>query len=146
MNEIRTHLSTLHNNRASCLEHICDYKACIVDCDAGLVHLNQISSSTQQPSSSSSTSDLLRLKLQFKKAHSLEMSEKYTQAFVEYESLMRVDSQFRNVQANYNRVRKILVESGKIKLEKPSVELPKNTRKKPTNNCTTRLKRTETSA
>lgn len=96
-------MSVLYNNRASCHQHICDYKSCIKDCDQGLDLLNNGSDKTE-----------LSLKLRLKKAHAFESLEKYTDALAEYERIMQVDSKFRNVQQSYGRVRKVLIDSGKL--------------------------------
>lgn len=98
--EINQNLSVLFNNRATSHQNICDYKNCIQDCDSGLELVeNNIS---------------LKCKLLFKKAHSLEMIEKYEAAFVVYEKLMKIDNKFKNVQLNFNRVKNILKENGKL--------------------------------
>lgn len=42
------------------------------------------------------------------------MMEKFEEAFSEYQTLMRLDSKFKNVQQSYNRVRNILNDTGKL--------------------------------
>lgn len=59
-------------------------------------------------------SNELLLKLRFKRAHALEMLEKYTDSLAEYERIMQVNARFKNVQENYGRVRRVLIESGKF--------------------------------
>lgn len=100
--EINNFMSVLYNNRASSYQNICDYKCCITDCDLGLNLLKD----TQN--------EQLKLKLLFKKASALEQNEKFEDAFLVYEQLMKLDSKFKNVQINYNRVRKVLSDSGKL--------------------------------
>ena len=56
----------------------------------------------------------LTLKLLAKKADSLEKLEKFADAFLVYETLMKIDSKFSNVQLNYNRVRNLLKETGQL--------------------------------
>lgn len=101
LNDLRSHLSVLYNNRASCYQHICDYKSCIGDCDKGLELV-------------SSPNSELTLKLLLKKAHALEMIEKYSDSLVHYEKIMQIDAKFKNVQQSYGRVRKVLIDSGKL--------------------------------
>ncbi|CAF0712360.1 unnamed protein product [Brachionus calyciflorus] len=98
--EINKNLSVLFNNRASCYQHIGDFKNCMKDCESGLDLVEDNFS--------------LKCKLLFKKAHALEMSEKYEESFSTYEILMKMDSKFKNVQLNYNRVRNILSQSGHL--------------------------------
>lgn len=99
-------MTVLYSNRASCHQNICDYKSCIDDCNKGL----ELVSKLAQDENLLST----KLKLKYKKAHALEMNEKYEEAFIEYEGLMKLDSRFKNVQLNYNRVRNLLNQSGKL--------------------------------
>ncbi|RNA25416.1 sperm-associated antigen 1 [Brachionus plicatilis] len=98
--EIDQNLSVLFNNRASSYQNICDFKNCIKDCESGLEIVEDNVS--------------LKCKLLFKKANSLEMLEKYEQAFEILETLMKIDNKFKNVQLNYNRVKGILKENGKL--------------------------------
>lgn len=56
----------------------------------------------------------LGLKLRTKRAHSLEMLEKYSESLLEYERIMQVDTRFKNAQEGYNRVRRMLIETGKL--------------------------------
>ena len=105
MDQVNNMLAILYNNRASCNQNICDYKQCISDCDIGIELLSEAS----LPNSD------LNLKLLWKKACALEHIERYADAFKAYESLMRIDSKFKNVQMNYNRVRNLLNETGKLK-------------------------------
>lgn len=98
--DINQNLSVLFNNRATSYQNICDYKNCIKDCESGLELVeNNIS---------------LKCKLMFKKAHSLEMIEKYEAAYSDYETLMKIDNKFKNVQLNFNRVKNILKENGQL--------------------------------
>ena len=59
-----------------------------------------------------------RLKFISKKASSYELLEKYLDAFNEYEILMKLDSTFQNAQQSYNRIRKILNETGQLQKRK----------------------------
>lgn len=59
-----------------------------------------------------------RLKFISKKASSYEFLEKYLDAFNEYEILMKLDSTFQNAQQSYNRIRKILNETGQLQKKK----------------------------
>ena len=54
------------------------------------------------------------LKLLSKKADSYEKLEKFTDAFLVYESLMKIDSKFNNVQQSYNRIRNVLKDNGQL--------------------------------
>lgn len=101
---MKSHLSVLYNNRASCHQHICDYRACIRDCDLGLELL----------SDSNDNKTELALKLRLKRAHAFESLEKYSDALAEYERIMQVDPRFRNVQESYGRVRRTLIDTGKL--------------------------------
>lgn len=102
--EIVSHLSVLYNNRASCHQHVCDFKSCIRDCDQGLRALAGDGGAQQE----------LALKLRMKRAHAFESLEKYTDALAEYERVMQIDSRFRNVQESYGRVRRLLISTGKL--------------------------------
>ena len=116
-------MAVLLNNRASSSQKICEYKSCIKDCDLGLESLNSMLENENSKN--------LMLKLLSKKADSLEKLEKFSDAFLVYETLMKIDSKFSNVQLNYNRIRNVLKESGQ--LNKILSGSPKNTAAKPEN-------------
>ena len=42
------------------------------------------------------------------------MIEKYSDSLVHYEKIMQIDAKFKNVQQSYGRVRKVLIDSGKL--------------------------------
>jgi tetratricopeptide (TPR) repeat protein len=63
---------------------------------------------------SNENSKNLMLKLLSKKADSFEKLEKFSEAFLVYESLMKIDSKFNNVQQSYNRIRNVLKENGQL--------------------------------
>lgn len=112
-------MSTLLNNKAACLQKNGDYKSCINECNSGLEVLNSIVENNQSLSEEYRGQ---RIKFIFKKAHSLELLEKYKDALAEYETLMRLDSTYQNVQINYNRIKKMLIDSGEIKAVKQEVK------------------------
>jgi tetratricopeptide (TPR) repeat protein len=103
---LQNNLVVLYNNRASSSQKICEFKSCIKDCDLGLELLPELSASENSKN--------LMLKLLSKKADSFEKLEKFTEAFLVLQSLMKIDNKFNNVQLNYNRVKNVLKESGEL--------------------------------
>lgn len=113
------------NNKAACNQKIGEYKSCIADCNEGL---NLITLITKNDPKQIDEFKNQKLKLIYKKASSYELLEKYSDAFVEYQTLMRLDSSFQNAQQNYNRIRTMLKENGeleKILIEAKKTEPPK---------------------
>lgn len=111
MGEIKSLLAILYSNRASCAQNIGNFKSCINDCDLGLTEIDSLEQTEQLKHSHIHNT---RLKLIWKRACSLEAIEKYKEALKAYETLMRLDSQFKNVQLNYNRVKNMLIQSGEF--------------------------------
>lgn len=108
----KSSLSVLYNNKAACSQKIGDYKSCIKDCNEGLDLINSLTSNDSKLTEEYKNQ---KLKLIYKKASSYELLEKYSDAFFEFEALMKIDSSFKNVQQSYNRICKILNENGDLK-------------------------------
>ena len=100
-------MSVFYNNRATCYQKIGDFKSCLKDCDSALYIINQTTDLVDDNKN-------LRLKLISKKANSFEMLEKFIEAFKEYETVMKLDSSFKDTQLSYNRLRKILSVTGEL--------------------------------
>jgi len=90
-------LSVLYSNRASSKQKIGDYKEAICDCDASLALRDG------------------NIKVLFKKASSLESLEKYNEALMDYQKIMKLDSSFKQAQDAYNRVKNSLIQRGAYK-------------------------------
>ena len=105
----KNNLAVLYNNRASSFQRICDYKSCVNDCNSAL-DLIESMNETQ-------TENLkgLKLKILSKKGDSFEKLEKYMDAYLEYEKIMKLDITFKNAQTHYNRLRNILKDNGQLK-------------------------------
>lgn len=108
----KSSLSVLYNNKAACSQKIGDYKSCIKDCNEGLDLIHSLASNDAKLTEEYKNQ---KLKLIYKKASSFELLEKYSDAFFEFEALMKIDSSFKNVQQSYNRICKILNENGDLK-------------------------------
>jgi len=89
--------------------------------------------SLQNESGSNENSKNLMLKLLSKKADSFEKLEKFSEAFLVYESLMKIDSKFNNVQQSYNRIRNVLKENGQLNKVIASTKEPSKTVQPPLN-------------
>ena len=101
------------------MQKLGDFKSSIVDCDLALEVISSLSNLDTAPDQFKS----LKIKLMLKKANAYEMTEKYMNSFIEYESLMKLDSSNHNVQQGYNRLKNILTENGqinKVRQAKPS--------------------------
>ena len=98
-------LSTLYSNRASSKQKIGDFKDAISDCNLSLELKDA------------------NVKVLFKKAHLLELSEKYNDSLVEYQKIMRFDSTYKQAQDGYNRVKNLLISRGELKTERPKVNV-----------------------
>ena len=90
-------LSILYSNRASCKQKTGDFKDSINDCNLSLEIRGD------------------NVKVLFKKAHVLELSEKYNDSLIEYQKIMRIDSTYKQAQEGYNRVKNLLISRGELK-------------------------------
>ncbi len=98
-------MSVLLNNKASCLQHICDYKACINDCEKALGLLSSIENKDQLDGDEGEQICRLKVKLIWKKAYSFEALEKFQESVNEYENLIKLDRNYKNALQNCNRLK-----------------------------------------
>ncbi len=107
-------LSILYSNRASCNQKIGDFKASIRDCDEALTLLNSLANVTRPHETQT-----LRVKVMLKKSAAYEALEKFKEAFLECEELMKIDHTNQNAQRAYNRLRSVLKETGEFDKLRP---------------------------
>ena len=105
----KNNLAVLYNNRASSFQRICDYKSCVNDCNSALDLLESMNETQTENLKG------LKLKILSKKGDSFEKLEKYMDAYLEYEKIMKLDITFKNAQTHYNRLRTILKDNGQLK-------------------------------